>query len=116
MTPNSLDDAFAFAVAASNGSADEAVIQIELGGQLVKEAVVPPAEVITIELPWVDALKHFGTASGEKASSLVLAGAFHLTSSVPITLYQFNPLDYTRLDRCTVGSLNPHRARAASHP
>jgi hypothetical protein len=56
----------------------------------VKEADVPAASVLVIDLPWVNELK------GGGASKVVIDGAYRLQSTQPITLYQYNPLDYQK--------------------
>ncbi len=64
-------------------------------------ATVPAAGLKAVTLPWVMELKgnEFARTIGNegarrKTSVLVKGGAFHLTSSVPVTVWQFNPLDY----------------------
>jgi hypothetical protein len=54
---------------------------------------VPPSGLTKIYLPWVDALKGDAT-TGITASVLVPGGAYHLIASVPVTVYQFNALEY----------------------
>lgn len=52
---------------------------------------VSPGATETIELPWVSALK--GSLGAER-SALVPGGAYRLVSTMPVTVYQFNPLEY----------------------
>src|SRR4030095_1279368 len=71
------------------------------GATSVATATVPPGGLSTIELPWVIELKgeeftrtDATTGARKKESILVAGGAYHMTSSVPVTTWQFSPLDY----------------------
>jgi hypothetical protein len=64
---------------------------------------VAPNTAGTFFLPWVAPLKHWNAVCdtditqpnpGALASLAVTGGAYHLTSTVPVTVYQFNPLEY----------------------
>ena len=67
---------------------------------------MPPGGIAPIILPWVTELKggdfDDGTnGSRPTASVLVPGGAYHLTSSVPVTVWQYNPLEYeTAVSKC----------------
>ncbi|MCC6213694.1 MAG: IgGFc-binding protein [Polyangiaceae bacterium] len=87
----SLYDGFSFAIAAANPTAAPAQVTIEIGGQLVQTVTVAPGDLQTIPLPWVPALLQTNL---EPDSKLLQRVAYKVTSSVPITLYQFNPLDF----------------------
>ena len=91
-----LFDGFSFTVVAANPTDSVAEITVERGGVEVATATVLPGEVGQIDLPWVAELKQDDPSFDGSAlsSSLVVAGAYHLTSTFPITLYQFNPLEY----------------------
>jgi hypothetical protein len=58
---------------------------------------IAPGAVETIRLPWVDALKETAVtmtgAAPQARSALVPEGAYRLRSNVPVTAYQFNPLE-----------------------
>jgi hypothetical protein len=58
---------------------------------------VPPNGLTKIYLPWVQSLKGPDiTATSTQISNSIKVpnGAFHLISSVPVTVYQFNALEY----------------------
>ncbi len=89
VTMNSqLSDTFEFAIVAANPTGSDAVVTVERSSAQIAQVTVAAGQLETIKLPWVTELKN---ATG---SVLVPRGAFHVTSSVPITLYQFNPLDF----------------------
>jgi hypothetical protein len=91
-----LDRRFSFALAIANEELLPADVRVYREGAEVGSVVVPPGGMATMELPWVLDLKEpEGTslATGA-ASALVPEGAFVLRSDVPITVHQFNPLDY----------------------
>ncbi|MEM9694463.1 MAG: hypothetical protein AAGA56_18060 [Myxococcota bacterium] len=89
ITPNpELDGGFAFAVVVANTSEEAVDVQVDQGGMNVRAVTVPPQSLQTIELPWHDQLFN-GTTS-----LIARAGAFHLTATRPVTVYQFNPLQY----------------------
>ncbi len=90
---------FDFAVAVANPITVGDVVQgaaaqvtITRGNQTLKQVAVAPGEVETILLPWVEELSH---VAPEK-SALVEDGAYHLVSSIPVTVYQFNPLQFEK--------------------
>ncbi|MBI5525611.1 MAG: IgGFc-binding protein [Deltaproteobacteria bacterium] len=86
-----LADGFDYAVAVSNTHTATASVTVTRGASTVATETVAPGEVKTIVLPWVPELK--GTFQSE--TSLKLAdGAYVLKSSVPVTVYQFNPLQF----------------------
>ncbi len=101
VTGNEVDGLFTYAVAISNTSGVAANIQID-GGALTAPDIftVAPSSVQVRVLPWVPNLKAC-TSSGQLEcgvpqvwSSSVPGGAYHLRSDHPVTVYQFNPLDY----------------------
>ena len=83
---------FSFAVAVTNSTTTAANVTITGGvpAQNISQTV-QPNQLATIKLPWVDALK--GT-SGAEASILLANGAYHLVSDQPVSVYQFNALEY----------------------
>jgi hypothetical protein len=91
-----LYDQFEFAVAAANPTASSATVTVERAGAVVAQVNVAPGDLQTIPLPWVVELKGEDLAGdGSGITSRLLAkGAYKVTSSVPITLYQFNPLEF----------------------
>ncbi len=103
VTGNDVDNAFEFAVAVSNTSSAVANVDIEDGGLVAPITfTVNPGDVVVQKLPWQAALKLCNDAPGglecgqPQTTNDVLAskGAFHLRSTEPVTVYQFNPLDY----------------------
>ncbi|MFH2009176.1 MAG: IgGFc-binding protein [bacterium] len=80
-----------FGVVVHNANELPATVTIAREGAQVAQATVAPGEMHTFELPMSTGLSM--PVSG--AESLLAAGAaYHLTSSLPVTVYQFNPLDY----------------------
>ena len=86
---------FDFAVVVANPQLVSAAVIVERDGEVEASAIIPPGELETLRLPWVDALK--GNEIGAESSAHVRAGAYRLRSDVPVTVYQFNPLEY-RID------------------
>jgi hypothetical protein len=88
VTTNLVDASFSFGVAVSNTTDAPADITLE-GGALdaPRTFTVGPKSVVVEELPWVDKLK-------DRVSALVSGGAYHLRSTQPVTVYQFNPTEF----------------------
>src|SRR5262249_26480304 len=103
VTGNAVSNQYQFAVVVTNATEVLATITLEGGALAAQETfAVAPHEVHVERLPWVDALKLCSQptwkncVNGEQTDGgLVAHGAYHLRSTVPVTLYQFNPLDYT---------------------
>lgn len=101
ITGNEVANDFEFAVVISNTSNLPADITIE-GGSLAAAMTftVDPQSVSTQTLPWDLALKACeifmdnGCRGPTESSAFVQRGAFHLRSTQPVTVFQFNPLDY----------------------
>lgn len=107
VTGNIVGNDFDFAVAISNTSANVANVTID-GGALTTPmtVMVQPNSLIVQKLPWQTALKlcndpETPTLSGgcqgvdPTPVGLVAKGGYHLRSDNPITLYQFNSLEYS---------------------
>ncbi|MBI5490384.1 MAG: IgGFc-binding protein [Deltaproteobacteria bacterium] len=99
--PNVVGKHFDYAVVVSNAGAVPAAVTIERGGEVAAEGEVPAMGLTKFFLPWVDELKHWTgmcdtdmVPTPDFASTRVPDGAYHLTSSVPVTVFQFNPLEY----------------------
>lgn len=101
VTDNIVRPDFDFAVVAANTQETEATVTVEKGGQPVGSPVtVPPGGLVKLYLPWVPELK--GTTSIAKGcptdvkvkTVAAKQGAYHVTSDIPIALYQFNALEY----------------------
>jgi IgGFc binding protein len=90
---------FDFAAVVANASQSEAEITVDRGGNMVATAKVAPGSLEKIYLPWVNELKGSDfdkdTRGGRPLSSVRLdKGAYHLKSTVPVTVWQFSPLEY----------------------
>ena len=101
ITGNEVANNFLFAVAISNTQNQPADITIDGGGLVAPDTfTVAPDSVETRTLPWVDALKACtvfdanGCGGPDTLSAMVPGGGYHLRSTQPVTVYQFNPLDY----------------------
>lgn len=102
VTSNSLlYSGFSFAVAIANTTGKPAEVTIRKGGAIVQKVQVAADSVQTVKLPWVADLKHDGSKASTKAaidasvpSALVTDGAYQLKSTQPVTVYQFNPLEF----------------------
>jgi hypothetical protein len=89
---------FVPAVVVANASLVPATVRISRGGSEIVTRTVAPEGLETIELDWVEALR----APADGGSVLARDGAYRLVSDVPVTVYQFNPLEF-RIDRdCAV--------------
>lgn len=94
--------AFFFAVVLANDGENDADVHITDGpsGSVDNDYVVEAGSVKIIDnLPWKKEIKEpftGGPVNGDRvyASRVVKNGAYQITSSLPITAYQFNPLDY----------------------
>ena len=92
---------FSFAVAVANTRSAPATVTIsKAGGVKVKVATVEAGSVATIKLPWVAGLKQ----TGSEASVLLNDATYHLSSTLPVTVYQFNPLNYMLEGDCQKGT------------
>jgi hypothetical protein len=82
---------FGFAVVVSNPQSEPATVTVSRGGATIATRTLAPGALETIPLPWVEELR--GTYMSER-SALVRGGSYRLTSTLPVTVYQFNPLEY----------------------
>lgn len=106
VTGNIVLDYFQFAVAVANTSSEVASVTIEEGALTAPITFqVNPGDVVVRKLPWVPELKMctetqppgllVECGAPESTGALRAKGAYHLRSTRPVTVYQFNPLDYT---------------------
>jgi hypothetical protein len=96
-----LYDGFEFAVAVANTGLKPASIRLTRGGKSVDSRTIEPGALETIKLPWVKSLKNdtskattYAELDAAFQSALVPGGAYELKSDQPVTVYQFNPLDF----------------------
>lgn len=91
---------FDFAVVVANAGDQPADVTVTRGGAAVATATVAPNDLTKIYLPWIPELKgaDFDACTSVNqvlTSSLrVQNGSYHLVSSRPVTVYQFNALEY----------------------
>ncbi len=102
VTANLVGTQFHFAVAVSNTTGNAATVTVTQGANQITQAVVAPNSVQVITLPWQLALKGPAALSVVPfpASIKVAQGAYRLQSTQPVTVYQFNPLEYTTGGNC----------------
>ncbi len=96
---NNVWSIFDFAVVVANAGDQPADITVTRGASMISTTTVAPNGAATIYLPWVPELKGpdadaCGTAVAPDASVFAREGAYHLESSVPVTAYQFNALQF----------------------
>jgi hypothetical protein len=102
VTYNPVYTEFDFAVVVANSGTSAADIEVTGPGGFSASESVPAGELKAITLPWVPELKgpefsRVNTSEGRaKDSVLVSGGAYHLTSSIPVTAWQFSPLQYRK--------------------
>jgi hypothetical protein len=106
---------FHFAVAVSNTSVLAAVVTVTQGAATVATATVPAGSVQVLTLPWNATLK--GPSSLNvvpfPSSVRVPKGAYRLRSTQPVTVYQFNPLEY-KVGDCVLDPTNCSYSNDAS--
>jgi hypothetical protein len=100
VTGNVVPDVFDFAVVVSNISLLSAKVHVTGPNGVDKQVTIAPGSLEKIFLPWVPELKGQGqnkpgtTPASFDHSILARKGAYHLVSSAPVVVYQFNPLEY----------------------
>ncbi len=98
---------FTPAIVVGNRNAQAAQVTVTRGGSPVAEASVAPNSTQTIELPWVMELKEdFDPASPEQSINVANA-SYRVVSTLPVTVYQFNPLEYGLPHDCVDGDQMP---------
>jgi hypothetical protein len=120
VTLNPVWSGFDFAVAVSNPQSAAVHVTITGGALASPLAVTIPAGAVqAIPLPWVTALKgpdfDKNTVVGPSGTSrIVRGGAYHLQTDVPVSVYQFNALEY-EIDAGADASACPGFASAGDH-
>jgi len=100
VTDNIVRPDFDYAVVAANFGEVEADIDVSRAGKSVAKAKAPAGGLVPIYLPWVSELKgttsiSAGCPTDVKTSTVAAkGGAYHLTSSSPVAVYQFNAIEY----------------------
>ena len=104
---NPVYEVFDFAAVVANAGTTPAMVTVSRMG-MMKTVTVQPGSLEAVTLPWVKELK--GNAfnamtQGSRPTTSVRAdgGAYHLVSTVPVTVWQFNPLQYKK-DAATLAS------------
>lgn len=86
---------FSFAIVVANPNATNVEVVVELDGVEVEQRTVGANDVLSIGLPWVGEVSSDPNVT-PGASVLVRGAAYRVTTTLPVTMYQFNPLDYER--------------------
>lgn len=99
VTANNVWSIFDYAVVVSNTGKTAADVSVTGPNGVSQQVTVAPGALEKIYLPWVPELKGpdangAGAAAAMTASALAKGGAYHLVSSVPVVVYQFNALEY----------------------
>ncbi|MCA9623681.1 MAG: hypothetical protein KC731_31885, partial [Myxococcales bacterium] len=99
VTPNAVWSIFDYAVVVANTGDNVVDIAVQRNGSQIASAQIQPNSLQTVYLPWVPALKGpdadaFGGAQPVTNSITSPGGAYHLTASFPVTVYQFSALQY----------------------
>ena len=90
---------FHFAAAVANASPEVANVEVTRGAESVAKVTIAPGSLEIIKLPWVKELKGEDSGSGilvslPHQSVLAKGGAYRLRSDHPVTVYQWNALEY----------------------
>jgi hypothetical protein len=92
------------ALVIGNGNDLQASVTIERGRSFSERVIVPAGSTLSFELPWVSDLKD-GTSMGLSANTI--DAAYRVESTLPVTIYQFNPLQYALQRDCRGLDTNP---------
>jgi IgGFc binding protein len=99
VTVNPVFSGFSFAVAVANTGAQTADVRVTRGDALIEQVSVAAGSLQMVRLPWVTELKGGDQDSCQRPPPLdptrvVAGGAYRLRSTRPVSVYQFNPLEY----------------------
>jgi hypothetical protein len=83
---------FSFAVVVANAEGVPATVTVQSPDRPKQTVTVAPSEARRIDLPCAPELK--GDPMSPEFSVRTLKAASHITSDVPVTVYQFNPLEF----------------------
>ncbi|HVH44883.1 MAG TPA: IgGFc-binding protein [Labilithrix sp.] len=92
VTPNVVAPIFDFVAVVANTGTNEAAVTVTGPNDVNTQVTVPPGGLKKVHLPWVSELK--GPERGAPSTLLSKGGAYHLVSSSPVIVYQFNALQY----------------------
>jgi hypothetical protein len=90
------------AVIVANGQTVDAMVTVDGPSGFHQDVAVPAGTLQTVLLKWVPGLKgpEFSLANTSQGrlttSARVDKGAYHMTATVPVTAWQFNPLQYRK--------------------
>ncbi len=103
VTGNTAGATFDFAVAIANTASSDATVTIEGGALTAQQTITVPSNRVVVQtLPWQFALKLCSSPSTDgcqgsvQPAALAAKGAYRLRSTVPVTVYQFSPLQYQK--------------------
>jgi hypothetical protein len=103
VTGNTTGSTFDYAVAIANTANADAMVTIEGGSLTAQQTIVVPSNRVVVQpLPWHIPLKLCastftdGCQGSVQPAALAPKGSYHLRSTVPVTVYQFSPLQYTK--------------------
>lgn len=99
-----LSSDFLPAIVIGNGNDGQATVTVERGSSFSEQLIVPAESTVSFELPWLLDLKN-GTPRGLSAN--LASAAFRVESTLPVTIYQFNPLQYALARDCRGQDTNP---------
>ena len=96
---NGIWSKFDFAIVLTNTGNAPADVLVTQGQNTIQTLSLTPGTLQVIRLPWVKELKgpdpnFMGQPGDPGLSTLAVNGAYRVRSTQPITVYQFNPLDY----------------------
>jgi hypothetical protein len=99
VTTNPVWSIFDFTVVVANAQSSAADVKVTGPNGVAETVKVAPGALAKIYLPWVTALKgpdcdSCGSVPLFSDSVTAPASAYHLVSSLPVTVYQFNALEY----------------------
>ncbi len=103
ITPNPVWKDFEFAVVMANGTQAEAEVTITGPNGYSLTDTIPAGQLKSIKLPWVEELKGpefnipltTGARHDQKSQSME-GGAYHVMTSVPVSTWQFSPLNFSK--------------------
>ncbi|HEY1584563.1 MAG TPA: IgGFc-binding protein, partial [Polyangia bacterium] len=98
VTPNLVASYFDFTVVVANTGTMDAMVTVTGPNAFNQTVTVSASQLQKIYLPWVASLKGADNSCGSgpslTSSMIEQKGAYHLVSSVPVVVYQFNALEY----------------------